>query len=169
MIEGAILRRPVLSLVTPEFAGTQEGTLHFRYLLPENGGFLRVAHSFEAHQTQLVEALEHPAAIRAQTERFVRTFLRPDGLERACTPVLADAIERAARVGTTPQGTSLATRLLRVVVAPLALVVHESGKHGGRRSKKAETGAGRQPTERDRKEVSSREPRRWTRVSMVTR
>ena len=169
LIEAAILGKPVLSLVTPEFAGTQEGTLHFRYLLPENGGFLRVAHSFEAHQTQLVEALENPGAIRAQTEQFVRSFLRPDGLDRACTPVLADAFERAARVGTIPQGTSLATRLLRVMVAPLALVVHEVGQQGSTRSKKAETGAAHPRAERERKVVKSREPRRSTRASMATR
>jgi hypothetical protein len=169
LIEGAILGKPVLSLVTPEFAGTQEGTLHFRYLLPENGGFLRVAHSFEAHQTQLAEALEHPSAIRAQTQQFVRSFLRPDGLDRACTPVLADAFERAARAGTIPQGTSLATRLLRVIVAPLALVVHEMGAQGGTRSKKAVTGAAHPRPEQERKGVKSREPQRWTRVSMAAR
>ena len=97
MIEGAILRRPVLSLLTPEFAGTQEGTLHFHYLLPENGGFLRVAHSLPEHEAQLVEVLRNPELVREQTERFVAAFLRPHGLDVACTPLLASAIERAAR------------------------------------------------------------------------
>ena len=35
MIEAAILGRPVLSVLAPEFAATQEGTVHFHYLLPE--------------------------------------------------------------------------------------------------------------------------------------
>ena len=46
LLEAAILGKSVLSVpFVPQFAGTQEGTLHFRYLLHENGGFLpRVAH-----------------------------------------------------------------------------------------------------------------------------
>ena len=71
MIEGAILGRPVLSLLTPEFAGTQEGTLHFHYLLPENGGFLRVAHALDEHEAQLIEVLRHPELVREQTAHFV--------------------------------------------------------------------------------------------------
>jgi hypothetical protein len=67
MIEGAILRRPVLSLLTPEFAGTQEGTLHFHYLLPENGGFLRVAHSLDEHRRGAAQS-----RCRARANRSVR-------------------------------------------------------------------------------------------------
>ena len=67
MIEAAILGKPVLSLMTPDFAGTQEGTLHFRYLLPENGGFLRVASTLEEHAGQLAEVLRDPEVTRAQT------------------------------------------------------------------------------------------------------
>jgi hypothetical protein len=95
MIEGAILSRPVLSLLTPEFAGTQEGTLHFHYLLPENGGFLRVAHSLDEHEVQLAEVLQNPALVREQTERFVASFIRPQGLDVRCRPPRAGAVERA--------------------------------------------------------------------------
>ena len=38
MIEAAIIGRPVFSMLAEEFAGTQEGTIHFHHLLPENGG-----------------------------------------------------------------------------------------------------------------------------------
>jgi hypothetical protein len=123
MIEGAILRRPVLSLLTPEFAGTQEGTLHFHYLLPENGGFLRVAHSLEEHEAQLVEVLRNPDLVREQTDRFVSAFLRPHGPEVACTPILAEAIERAARQTAAVGRESIAARALRVGAMPLAWLV----------------------------------------------
>ena len=43
MIEAAIVGRTVHSVLAEEFKDTQGGTLHFRYLLAENGGFLRVA------------------------------------------------------------------------------------------------------------------------------
>ena len=41
MIEAAIVGKSVLTVLAPEFA--QESTLHFHYLLEENGGFLHVA------------------------------------------------------------------------------------------------------------------------------
>ena len=124
MIEGAILRRPVLSLVTPEFAGTQEGTLHFHYLLPENGGFLRVGHSLQEHEAQLIEVLRNPDLVREQTDRFVAAFLRPHGLQTACTPILAGALERAARESAaSPARESVGTKVLRGLAAPVALVV----------------------------------------------
>ena len=67
MVEAAILGRPVLSVLAPEFAATQEGTVHFHYLLPENGGFLRVAQSIEQHVGQLSEVLRTPDITRQQT------------------------------------------------------------------------------------------------------
>ena len=123
MIEAAILGRPVLSILSPEFAGTQDGTLHFRYLRPENGGFLRVASSIDEHLAQLAAVLRDPAPVRAETERFVAAFLRPHGAAVPCTPILADAIARVASA--TPDGRRAApsgSRVLRGVLWPLAAV-----------------------------------------------
>jgi hypothetical protein len=169
MIEGAILGKPVLSLITPEFAGTQEGTLHFRHLLPERGGFLRVAHSLSEHQTQLADALERPDVVRAQIEGFVRSFLRPRGLDAPCTPVLADALERAASARARAQRPSVASRLLRVVIAPLALVVYWTGRDGGKRSKQTETVDVRTRVGRELKDVRKRIARPFVRLSSATR
>jgi hypothetical protein len=132
----------VLSLLTPEFSGTQEGTLHFHYLLPENGGFLRVGHSLGEHEAQLAEVLKNPALVRQQTERFVSAFLRPHGLDVACTPLLAGAIERAGReTAAAPQRESLATMMFRAFVFPTAMLVQLFSEGGAlhmaaRRSKK---------------------------------
>jgi hypothetical protein len=160
MIEGAILKRPVLSLLTPEFAGTQEGTLHFHYLLPENGGFLRVAHSLEEHEAQLIEVIKRPELVREQTERFVSTFLRPQGLDVACTPLLAGAIERAAReTAAVPRRESLGTKVFRVVVLPTAVVVNLFSEGGAlhiarRPSKKRHTKA--KKDKKDKKEKKAK-------------
>ncbi|HEY6506953.1 MAG TPA: hypothetical protein VIY56_03015 [Vicinamibacterales bacterium] len=123
MIEAAILRKPVLSLLTPEFAGTQEGTLHFHYLLPENGGFLRVANALDAHVAQLTEVLQDPEASRVQTERFVERFLRPNGLTVPATPLLADAFVRLAHDGRAPLEETIGTKALRVFLWPVAFGV----------------------------------------------
>lgn len=93
MIEAAIVGRTVHTILDPAFTHTQEGTLHFRYLLPSNGGFLRVATSMDDHVRQLAETLADPAAGRAQLDAFVRSFVRPHGLTQAATPLLADALE----------------------------------------------------------------------------
>ena len=94
MVEAAILARPVLTIATPEFSDTQTGTLHFRYLLPENGGFVRTARSLEEHLDQLAQAL---AAGRSEASTaFVASFVRPQGLDRESTPLVVEAIETAA-------------------------------------------------------------------------
>jgi hypothetical protein len=131
MVEAAILGKPVLSLMTGDFAATQQGTLHFHYLLPENGGFLRVARSFDEHVAQLTDALHHPDVSRAQTQSFVRSFLRPRGLDVPCTPLLADALQRAAGLPCVPRGESVGIRILRCAVLPLAMVLRLTEFGGG--------------------------------------
>jgi len=94
MIEAGIVGRPVCSLLAPEFAGTQEGTIHFHHLLPEHGGFVRIAATIDEHVGHLSECLRDPQTMRAQISRFVASFIRPHGIERSATPVFADAIDR---------------------------------------------------------------------------
>lgn len=92
-IESAIVDRPVLTVLDPEFAGTQQGTLHFHYLPRENGGPLLVAGSLDEHLEQLAAALavnDHTAANR----RFLEHFVRPHGLASPATPRVVRAIEQ---------------------------------------------------------------------------
>jgi hypothetical protein len=96
MIEAAIVGSPVLTITAGEFADTQGRTLHFRHLLPENGGFLRVAGTLDEHLRQLSGVLLNPDDVRSELARFVRDFVRPHGIDRAATGLLADAIERTS-------------------------------------------------------------------------
>ena len=142
MIESAIVGRPVFSL-TGDFAGTQEGTLHFHHLLPENGGFLRIARTIDEHLAQLSAVLGDPGAAFAETRRFVSSFIRPRGLERPCTPIVADTIEQFA--ASLPRGVetdSMADRVLRLLLIPLTVVVNawpQLAKKRGRPSKTTKT------------------------------
>jgi len=121
MIEAAIVGRPVLAIETPEFTGSQDGTLHYRHLLPENGGFLQVAPSFEAHVDQLAGVLRDPDATREAIARFVGSFIRPNGLDTPATAVLVEAIERfGATPAPRPETPSWTARLLRVLLRPVA-------------------------------------------------
>jgi hypothetical protein len=99
MIEAAIVGRTVHSILDDEFRDTQTGTLHFRYMLAENGGFLRVGTTFAEHARQLAETLASPDIGRADCARFVAAFIRPHGVDTPTTPVLVDALERLADGG----------------------------------------------------------------------
>ena len=96
MIEAAIAGRTVHSVLAPEFEDTQGGTLHFRYLLTENGGFLRVAQTLPEHAQQIAETIAAPEIGRAACARFVERFVRPYGRDVAATPLLVEALERLA-------------------------------------------------------------------------
>jgi hypothetical protein len=117
MIEAAIVGRPVFSMRAEEFAGTQEGLLHFHYLLPENGGCVRIASTIDEHVRQVSERLRDPADAYAETQRFIADFIRPHGLERPATPIFVDTIERlAAQPAPAPQPMPLWAHLLRPIV-----------------------------------------------------
>ena len=96
MIEAAIVGRPVFTIAADEFAGGQQGTLHYWYLLTENGGIVSAASSLETHATQLAQALAGDAEAAERCRRFVANFVRPRGIEHAATPVMVEEIERAA-------------------------------------------------------------------------
>jgi hypothetical protein len=127
MIEAAIVGRPVCSLLAEEFAGTQEGTIHFHHLLPEHGGFLRIAATIDEHVRQLADCLQHPETTRAETERFVGSFIRPHGAGRRATPIFVDTVETlAAQPAPAPRAEAawlLAVRPFVVVAAALTLMV----------------------------------------------
>ena len=97
MVEAGLLRRPVLTVLAPEFWESQEGTLHFRYLLEAGGGLLRVSRSLDEHVAQLAEAVRgEDAEASARSARFVEAFVRPHGADEPATPRFVDAIEALA-------------------------------------------------------------------------
>ena len=80
-LEAALTQTPVFTVQADEFREGQVGTLHFHYLLEDNGGCVRVADSLDAHTRQLGALLAGDAeAIRDRTAAFVARFVR-GGLE----------------------------------------------------------------------------------------
>jgi hypothetical protein len=97
LVDSAIVRRPVLTMVHDQFRGTQTGTLHFSYLAREGGdGLLSVAESWDEHLDQLGSVLRSADGHRERIERFLRAFIRPHGLDQPAAPLAIDAVERAA-------------------------------------------------------------------------
>jgi hypothetical protein len=95
-IESAIVGRGVFTVLTPEFADTQEGTLHFRHLRTEGGGLLHVAEDIATHAAQLEQAVRDPRQAAERCRRFVERFVRPFGLDEPAAPRVVAALEAAA-------------------------------------------------------------------------
>jgi hypothetical protein len=83
----------VLSVLADEFRDSQQGTLHFQYLRRDGGGCVLEAATLEEHLSQLSDVL---AGAAPDSRGFVRSFVRPHGLEEPATPRVAAAIEEAA-------------------------------------------------------------------------
>jgi hypothetical protein len=123
MIEATILGKPVFSMRSEEFASTQEGTIHFHHLLPEQGGFLRIASGVEEHVQQLSARLPDVESARAEAARFVASFVRPHGRDRPATPIFVEAVEGLASAAASPaESPPLWSYLLRPILVAGALV-----------------------------------------------
>lgn len=90
MIEAGILGRPVLTVIVPEFAENQTGTVHFEYLSSVGGGLVTAATSLEQHAQQLAAVVKRPASPSTQ---FVSEFVRPRGLDVPATPYFVEQVE----------------------------------------------------------------------------
>jgi hypothetical protein len=120
-IEAGIVGRPVYSIRAPEYVTTQEGTLHFHYLLNEHGGLLHMAATFQEHARARTAALERTAADEQRLRDFVKGFVRPGGLDVAATPLLAGAIEDLGRSpARARERLSIGSHLLRLALYPVA-------------------------------------------------
>jgi hypothetical protein len=96
LLEAAIVGRPVYTVLLPQFRQSQEGTLHFRYLLRVGGGLLHAAHDMDAHLRDLAGALRDPVASAARSQAFVEAFIRPLGRGVRATEAFTAAIEGLA-------------------------------------------------------------------------
>jgi hypothetical protein len=119
LIESGIVGRLVLSLVVPEFAGTQEGTLHFQHLKNAGGGLLRLAQTLSEHLGQIGDSFRNPAEDQVRIRGFVEAFIRPYGVDQPATPRVVEAIERTAALRLAPRQPTLSSTLGRWVLAPV--------------------------------------------------
>ena len=97
-IEAGIVGRPVYSVRVPKYEGTQEGTLHFHYLLKEGGGLLHMADTLDEHARALSAALDRTEEDVRRLRSFVEAFVRPNGIDVPATPIIAEAIEELGRM-----------------------------------------------------------------------
>ena len=113
LIEGAIVDRPVLTILLPEFQESQAGTLHFKYLLEGPDAMLHAASDVDGHLLQLDAALA--GSLPNRNDAFVRRFVRPQGRDVAATPAFGGGIESLA-AGPPAARSTRAARLWQPVV-----------------------------------------------------
>jgi hypothetical protein len=123
MIEAGILEKPVFTILSPEFSATQEGTLHFHYLVDE--GLLNISSSLGEHFDQLNTVLNGQADYRTRIRTFIENFIRPYGLTKPSTPIFADTLEKLHKQSIpTMNRKTYGCRALTVLISPIALIYY---------------------------------------------
>ena len=154
LVEASIADHPVHTILVPEFRGSQDGTLHFHYLMSAGGGMLHVATGLDAHLSQLGATLRRET--RNKNRAFVEAFIRPRGRGTAATPVFVEAVEDLGAGGLVAQvGQPGWAPLLRPAVvglrilsdaewgAPLLMDPAKAGKHRARAARVRQKEKGR--------------------------
>jgi hypothetical protein len=91
-LEAAVLGKPVVTIQVPEYSHGQEGTIHFHYLLKENGGFVERSDDLESH-VQHLHAILNDQYDKQSINNFVKNFIRPQGIQKPAVQATAEAIE----------------------------------------------------------------------------
>lgn len=120
VLEAAIQGKPVLTVLHPDIADGQAGTLHYAYLTEAGGGLLYEAGSFEEHMRDLSRVLAADA-VRPdpRAKAFAAAFLEHPEREADCSRSLIDAIDALARLPKRPQRRSASARALDGAVRAL--------------------------------------------------
>lgn len=123
MIEAGIVGKPVFTILAPDFQHSQEGTLHFHYLV--QGGLLYVSNNLDEHLIQMNGVLQGDADCKEKIKNFIHSFVRPHGLDTACTPIFVETVENFAKMpaGSTPKRLRLWAYPVRFLLFPLAILV----------------------------------------------
>jgi hypothetical protein len=120
-IESAIVGRPVHTVLADDFRETQQGTIHFQYLKADEFGHLHVGRTMEEHLDQLEESVRGGGSDHGRNKKFLRTFVRPLGLDVEATPLYVETLEElAVRPRTTRERAPALAPLARLALRPLA-------------------------------------------------
>jgi hypothetical protein len=90
MVETTILDKPCLTVMNEHYRATQTGVGHFRHLM--GAGFMEVATSFTQASDMLAQIVSGNDGKGALRRRFVEEFIRPVGIERPASEVMATLI-----------------------------------------------------------------------------
>jgi hypothetical protein len=144
LIEGGIVGRAVHTFLLPQFQTSQEGTLHFHYLL--DAGLLKAGRDLTEHVSQLAETLAAADRSHHSNRAFVEGFVRPHGLGVSATDTFVRSVERLASTSPAPLNDPMWTPIVRAALRPIArhtsgTFVESVGRQRRYRDKAAESAA----------------------------
>jgi hypothetical protein len=116
-LEAAIVGRPVLALLLPEYRMHYE-MRHFQYLI--TGGLVRTSFDIETSLQHVGAAIDLRGGRDEGNLAFLTSFVRPAGLETPATPAFVAALERLHRAGAHADPSLEQHAWLRPVVAAAA-------------------------------------------------
>jgi hypothetical protein len=121
MIEAGIIGRAVHTVTVPEFAASQGGVLHFRYLREIGGGLVQVSATLDECVRRLGDVVAgRDTEGEEAARRFTELFVRPNGVQVPATPVFVDAVEELAHAEA--HAVEPDSRWLVLLRPPLALI-----------------------------------------------
>jgi hypothetical protein len=97
-VEASILGTPVYTYSAGDLAPGQDRTLHYDYLLKQHGGAVTHSDSLAGHVRDLEGAVAGDYD-REAIRRFSEAFIRPRGLDKAVSPIVADEVLELADTG----------------------------------------------------------------------
>jgi hypothetical protein len=95
MLEAAILDKPCVTIMSSHGRGDITGVGHFHHLL--DADFLYVSHDFQEASGQIQMLLLGRDEKSENRKRFVRDFIRPDGLDRCAGALIVRELEEFVR------------------------------------------------------------------------
>jgi hypothetical protein len=93
-LEAALLDRPCLTFMSEHHRDRQSERGHFRHLL--NADFLEVTRNQDELAAAVGRILSGRDSRKEQREKFVSDFIRPHGMQRKASEIMATAIESAS-------------------------------------------------------------------------
>jgi hypothetical protein len=118
MIEGGIVGRRSFTILEPQFAHSQAGTIHFDHLTKY--GFVTTARTWEEHFSQIAGAFPDQGHVAETVRERMLSFVRPAGADQAATPRVVAAIEEAAALKGLGRHAARTPLLLMRLLAPLS-------------------------------------------------
>jgi hypothetical protein len=112
--EASILEKPIYTFAAGALAPGQEGTLHFYNMLEGQGGVVHFSETLDDHARRLERGLAGDFD-RDAIRRFCESRVRPRGLDRPVSPILADEVVELSRE-MLAQRTSSSAAAIRVAI-----------------------------------------------------
>jgi len=92
-LEAAILDKPCVTIRMAKYGFKQSEQGHFRHLLL--GDFLETTHRFSEAASAIAKIIAGHDSKKRQRQLFVSDFIRPCGMDRSASEIIAQTIESA--------------------------------------------------------------------------